>query len=262
MYVLLRYRGNGNGRRMLLCLILDTLVTTTCFAGWSLLWFLDRFQPVTEQENTMTEQVYEDDEKMRSILDVLKAAELFGEVISVRNLVSSDELDTEDTEEDDWADIQTKYGHDTADYVFGDVVIGGIDGWTVTPIASTISLDIEPVSGHDWISPVTNTGRKIYVVTGVQASCGLKEADCFESSCKHVPVLEEEDEIRYEFKQDWNSMADRPTENFFMGLPGLRYIENDQTYFTRINTVCSSCYLYTPSRLETCQNCDRVLVAV
>jgi hypothetical protein len=200
-------------------------------------------QSVTEQEKIMTEQAYQDDENIRSILDVLKAAELFGELISVRNLDSE--------EEDNWADIQTKYGHDTEDYVFGD---------RSESRAGTISTEVEPVSGHDWISPVTNTGRKIYVVTGVQASCGLKEADCFESSCKHVPILEEEDEIRYEFKQDWNSIADRPSENFFMGLPGLRYIENDQTYFTRINTVCNSCYLYTPTRLETCQNCDRVLV--
>jgi hypothetical protein len=209
----------------------------------------------------MTEQAYEDDDKLTSILDVLKAAELFGEIISVRNLSNQEEIDTIDTEDDDWADIQTKYGHDTEDYVFGEVVVNGLDGWTITPAASTISLETEPVSGHDWISPVTNTGRKIYVVTGVRALCGLKEADCMDAHCSHIPVIELEDEIRYEFKQDWNSMADRPTENFFMGLPGLRYIEDDQTYFTRINTVCNHCYLYTPTRLATCQNCDKVLVS-
>jgi hypothetical protein len=191
----------------------------------------------------MTEQSYQDDENMRSILDVLKAAELFGELISVRNLVNE--------EEDNWADIQTKYGHDTTDYVFGD---------RSEMRAGTISTETEPVSGHDWVAPVTLTGRKIYIISSVRALCGLKEADCFDPTCRHVPVLEEQDEERYEFKQDWNSIADRPSENFFMGLPGLRYIEIDQTHFTRINTVCNHCYLYTPTRLETCQNCDRVLV--
>jgi hypothetical protein len=199
----------------------------------------------------MTEQVYEDDEKLRSILDVLKAVGLFGEIITVRNLVSEDEVDTENTEEDDWVDIQTKYGHDTSEYAFND---------RSETREGTISIDIDPPSGHDWVGSVTKTGRMIYVATGTKATCGRKEADCFDIECKHIPILELEEEIRYEFKQDWNSMADRPTENFFLGLPGLRYIEIDQTHFTRINTVCSNCYLYTPTRLATCQNCDRVLV--
>jgi len=207
---------------------------------------------------------YGDDEKLSSILDVMKQAGLFDRVIAVKSLVDEDDVDQEldpQDEEDNWADIQTKYGHDTSDYVFGQTVISGLDGWTVTPVASTISLETEEVSGHDWVSPVQHTGRKIYVVTGVQALCGLKEADCLDASCKHIPLIEEQDEERYEFKQDWNSMADRPTENFFLGLPGLRYIESDQQHFTRINTVCRECNLYTPSRLATCQNCDRVLVS-
>jgi hypothetical protein len=197
----------------------------------------------------MTDSMYEDDEKLRSILDVLKASELFGEVISIKPILTDEEVDTKD---EDWVDVQAKYGHDTTDYVFGD---------RSESRAGTISTEVEPVSGHDWVSPVTSTGKKIYVISGVRALCGLKEADCFDPTCRHVPVLEEQDEERYEFKQDWNSMADRPTENFFMGLPGLRYIESDQQYFTRLNTVCRECNLYTPSRLETCQNCDRVLVS-
>jgi hypothetical protein len=197
----------------------------------------------------MTEKTYEDDEKLRSILDVLKATELFGELISIKTIVSEDEVDTE---EEDWVDVQAKYGHDTTDYVFGD---------RSETRAGTISTESEPVSGHDWVSPVQHTGKKIYVISGTKAMCGLKEADCFDPTCRHVPVLEEQDEERYEFKQDWNSMADRPTENFFMGLPGLRYIESDQQYFTRLNTVCKECNLYTPSRLELCQNCDKVLVS-
>lgn len=207
----------------------------------------------------MTDAVYDDDEKLASILDVLKASELFGMVVSIQSRLDQDEVEAI---EDDWVDVQAKYGHDTTDYVFGDVVLNGIDGWTVTPAASTISLETEPVSGHDWVSSVTNTGRKVYVVSGVKAACGLKEADCMDSKCNHIPLIELEDEIRYEFKQDWNSIADRPSENFFMGLPGLRYIESDQTYYTRLNSVCSNCFIYTPTRLETCQNCDKVLVAV
>lgn len=122
----------------------------------------------------MTDAVYDDDEKLASILDVLKASELFGMVVSIQSRLDQDEVEAI---EDDWVDVQTKYGHDTTDYVFGDVVLNGIDGWTVTPAASTISLETEPVSGHDWVSSVTNTGRKVYVVSGVKAACGLKEAD-------------------------------------------------------------------------------------
>ena len=202
------------------------------------------------KEYTMTDlRTYGDDEKLSSILDVMKQAGLFDRVIAVKSLVDDDDLDTED---EDWVDVQSKYGHDTTDYVFGD---------RSETRAGTISIESEPVSGHDWVSPVTSTGRKIYTIASVRALCGLKEADCFDPTCRHVPVLEEQDEERYEFKQDWNSMADRPTENFFMGLPGLRYIESDQQYFTRLNTVCSECNLYTPSRLELCQNCDRVLIS-
>lgn len=207
-------------------------------------------QSVTEQENIMTDlSTYGDEEKLSSILDVLKQAGLFGEIISVKSLVNDDDLDTED---EDWVDVQTKYGHDTSDYVFGD---------HSEERAGTISLETEPVSGHDWVGPTIKTGRMIYVATGTKATCGRKEADCFDIECKHVPILELEEEIRHEFKQDWNSMADRPTENFFLGLAGLRYVEIDQQYFTRLNTVCSECNLYTPSRLELCQNCDRVLVS-
>lgn len=200
----------------------------------------------------MTEQVYEDDEKLRSILDVLKAVRLFGEVIAIRNLASEDEVDTEDTEEDDWVDIQSKYGHDTTEYTFTD---------RSEIRAGSITLDIDTPSGHDWIASVTKTGRMAYVAVGTKATCGHLEADCFDIDCHHIPIIELQEEIRHEFKEDWNSMADRPTENFFLGLPGLKYVEIDQTFFTRINSICNNCYLYTPTRLETCQNCDRVLVA-
>jgi hypothetical protein len=199
----------------------------------------------------MTEQAYQDDENVRSILDVLKAAELFGEVISVRNLANEEEIDTEET---DWADIQTKYGHDTEDYVFGD---------RSETRAGSISTEVEPVTGHDWISSVTLQAHALVVTLDGMSECGKPLTECSNFNCKHDSWIKSAEWLpreRYEFKQDWNSIADRPTENFFMGLPGLRYIENDQTYFTRINTVCNSCYLYTPTRLETCQNCDRVLV--
>jgi len=213
----------------------------------------------------MTEQAYEDDEKLVSILDVLKQVGLFGELIEVRNLISEEEIDTEDTEENDWADIQTKYGHDTEDYVFGEVVVGGLDGWTVTPIASTISLETEPVSGHDWVSSVQLQAHSLMITLDGMSECGKPLNNCSDFNCKHDTWIKSAEWLpqeRYEFKQDWNSMADRPTENFFLGLPGLKYIENDQTYFTDINTICSQCYLYTPTRLATCQNCDKVLVSI
>jgi hypothetical protein len=198
----------------------------------------------------MTDAIYEDDEKMRSIIDVLKAAELFGEIISVKSLVSEDEVETED----EWVDVQSKYGHDTEDYVFGD---------RSEMRAGTISTEIETISGHDWVSSVQIHAHALMVTLDGMSECGKPLNDCSNFECKHqswIKAAEWLPQERYEFKQDWNSMADRPTENFFMGLPGLKYIENDQTYFTRINTVCNSCYLYTPTRLKTCQNCDRVLV--
>ena len=100
---------------------------------------------------------YGDDEKLSSILDVLKQAGLFDRIVAVKSLVDDDDLDTED---EDWVDVQTKYGHDTSDYVFGD---------RSETRAGTISTESEPVSGHDWVSPVTSTGRKIYVISGVRA---------------------------------------------------------------------------------------------
>ena len=48
---------------------------------------------------------YGDDEKLSSILDVLKQAGLFDRVVAVKSLVNDDDLDTED---DDWVDVQTK----------------------------------------------------------------------------------------------------------------------------------------------------------
>lgn len=216
----------------------------------------------------MTEQHYEDDEKLVSILNVLKQVGLFGELIEVRNLISEEEIDTEDTEEDDWADIQTKYGHDTTEYVWDkEHIIQDIDGYTITaPGMSTISIDLDTdvPSGHDWVSSVQLKAHALMISLDGMSECGKPLNDCSNFNCKHDSWIKSAEWLpqeRYEFKQDWNSMADRPTENFFLGLAGLKYIESDQTHFTRINTVCNSCYLYTPSRLATCQNCDRVLVS-
>lgn len=195
---------------------------------------------------------YGDDEKLSSILDVLKQAGLFDRIVAVKSLVNDDDLDTED---EDWVDVQTKYGHDTTDYVFGD---------RSESRAGTISTETEPVSGHDWVSPVTVQAHALMVTLDGMSECGKPLTECSNFECKHDTWVKSSEWLpqeRYEFKQDWNSMADRPTENFFMGLPGLRYIESDQQHFTRLNTVCSDCNLYTPSRLELCQNCDRVLVS-
>jgi hypothetical protein len=195
---------------------------------------------------------YGDDEKLASILDVMKQAGLFDRVVAVKSLVNDDDLDTED---EDWVDVQAKYGHDTTDYVFGD---------RSESRAGTISTETEPVSGHDWVAPVTIQAHALMITLDGMSECGKPLTECSNFECKHDTWIKSSEWLpqeRYEFKQDWNSMADRPTENFFMGLPGLRYIESDQTFFTRLNTVCSECNLYTPSRLELCQNCDRVLVS-
>ena len=199
----------------------------------------------------MTDAIYEDDEKLASILDILKSAELFGMVLSVTSRVEED--DNELTE-DNWVDSQTKYGHDTSDYVFGD---------RSETRAGTISLETDKVSGHDWVESETKVGHALMVTLDGMSECGKPLTECSNFDCKHqtwVKSAEWLEQVRHEFKQDWNSMADRPTENFWFGLPGLRYIESDQQHFTRLNGVCTSCNLYTPSRLDTCQNCDKVLV--
>jgi hypothetical protein len=200
----------------------------------------------------MTEQAYEDDEKMMSILNVLKETGLFGEIIHVQSRLESDQTDEV---EDNWVDVHTKYGHDTDEYEFE-------DGTEVR--AASISTEYEPVSGHDWVSSVQIHAHALMITLDGMSECGKPLTECSNFECKHDTWIKSAEWLpqeRYEFKQDWNSISDRPTENFFMGLPGLKYIEDDQTYFTRINTVCNQCYLYTPTRLATCQNCDRALVS-
>lgn len=196
----------------------------------------------------MTDAVYDDDEKLTSILDVIKAAELFGELIVIQPIVDDDAVDVI---EDDWVDVQTKYGHDTTDYVFGD---------RSETRAGTISIESEPVSGHDWVSSVQLHAHALMITLDGMSECGKPLNSCTDFNCKHdnfVKSAEWLPQERYEFKQDWNSIADRPSENFFMGLPGLRYIEDDQSYYTRLNSVCPHCFIYTPSRMAECQNCDR-----
>lgn len=88
----------------------------------------------------------------------------------------------------------------------------------------SIDLAVEPTSGHDWAESET---------------------------------IRPDGTTRHEFKQDWNSLADRPSEDFMLGLPGLRAIENGtQDRYLKWNKLCSKCGIYTPKAMATCQNCE------
>jgi len=204
------------------------------------------------KEYTMTNAIYEDDEKLASILEVLKAAELFGEVIQVKMLQSDEELEVEE-----WEDVLAKTGKDEVAYLF--------ENYHHEYSMGTIEIETEPkVSGHDWIESVTLSLQPRSVTTIITKSeCGKQLTECYSFDCKHEVVSYQhstEPNERNEYKTDWNSMADRPSPDFMMGMPGLRYIEIDQEFFTRLNIVCSECHLYTPKKDTLCQNCDKVLV--
>lgn len=201
----------------------------------------------------MTEAIYEDDEKLASILEVIKQAELFGEVIQVKMLQSDEELEVEE-----WEDVLAKTGKDEVTYLF--------ENYHHEYSMGTVEIDTEPkVSGHDWIESITlRPIQRLHTNMNGESACGKPLTECYDFSCNHKTISYEhilEDDERYEFKQDWNSMADRPSPDFMMGMPGLRYIEIDQEFFTRLNIVCSECHLYTPKKDTLCQNCDKVLLS-
>lgn len=91
---------------------------------------------------------------------------------------------------------------------------------------STVDLAVdEQISGHDWISSETVS-----------------------------PV---DGKTRFEFKPQTVDLADRPDESFFLGLPGLRFIDAGllDTYLKH-NRLCDKCRILTPKSFAKCQNCE------
>lgn len=91
---------------------------------------------------------------------------------------------------------------------------------------STVDLAIDKkVSGHDWISSETVS-----------------------------PV---HDQTRLEFKPQTVDLADRPDETFFLGLPGLRFIDAGLLdNYLKYNRLCDKCRILTPKSFAKCQNCE------
>lgn len=136
-------------------------------------------------------------------------------------------LDPEsESEEELWARSIAKNGMDESVYSYADSIrakhlLKSDHGYYSK---STVNLAVETTSGHDWAESET---------------------------------IRPDGTIRHEFKQDWNSLADRPTEDFFLGLPGIRAIETGiADRYLRFNKLCSKCSIYTPKAMANCQNCE------
>lgn len=172
----------------------------------------------------------------------------------------------EESEEELWSRAVARNGLDEETFAFADVIrarhaLKSDHGYYSK---STVRMDIEPESQHDWAESETIGRPTLQVVLGGTSGCGKPESSCYDFSCKHTITVESAEvvpSIRNEWKVEWTSMADRPDEAFFLGLAGLRYVENNFERYTKWNKVCPECHIYTPKNLDTCQNCDKVLAS-
>jgi hypothetical protein len=185
----------------------------------------------------MSDVVYDDESKYFDLLSVLREVGLFGGVIVERKFsFDSDEL--LDDDESELAELLAE--SDRQDTIIGKYapLEAGIEFYNHYGLTRSV-IDITPSpepSQHDWVSPVTLVEPTYYNLTG----------------------------IRHEFLPDdfGANPADRPSENFWL-LPGIRTTEDvDVTFarWTKHNVTCKSCFILTPKRESSCQNCDAVLV--
>lgn len=138
-------------------------------------------------------------------------------------------LDPEtESEEELWARNVARNGIDESVYSYVDAIraknlLASDHGYYSQ---STVDLAVdEQISGHDWVSSETISPRD-----GKQ---------------------------RDEFREQTNDLRDRPDENFFLGLPGLRAIETGiQDLYFKHNRECKKCHIYTPKGFVSCQNCE------
>ena len=194
--------------------------------------------------------IYEEDSRLLSWLMVRQCAELLGDDAE-QNL----ELMTD--EEEQWVRAVAKYGKDEQVFTFikphSEIAEVGTSTYDNTP-------EDEP-KGSDWIASETvkQNGKFLVKLTN-KSGCGKTEANCYDFNCNHVMVVTEAEvqtDIRQEFKEDWNSMADRPTENFFLGLAGVIFTDEWQYG----HTTCPNCFVLTPTDVDECTVCDFQLVS-
>jgi RNA polymerase subunit RPABC4/transcription elongation factor Spt4 len=156
-------------------------------------------------------------------------------------------------EQESWDNTVGKYAIDEA--------------FVPTDTDALLSVDIrssDTPSGHEWVSSQTvKKDLKFTVKLKHISDCGKGEDKCYDFSCSHkteIDYAELERDIRDEYIEMWTSLTDRPTENLWFGLPGLRYVEHNDNLFYQLNKVCGECNIYTPKDSDTCANCDRVLI--
>ena len=131
-----------------------------------------------------------------------------------------------------------------------------------------LSVDVrseEKVSGHDWISSKTRQPHALQITLDGSSDCGKDLKDCYDFNCKHkswVKSAEWLPVIRDEYKEEWTSLSDRPTENDNFGLPGLRMVEFGDVKFFRNNVLCEVCRIYTSKHDDVCQMCESSLVSM
>lgn len=159
----------------------------------------------------------------------------------------------QEQEQESWDNTVGKYAVDEA--------------FVPTDTDALLSVDIrtsDQPSGHEWISSQTvKQVPKFTVKLRHISDCGNGEDKCYDFSCSHkteIDYAELERDIRDEYIEMWTSLSDRPTENNWWGLPGLRYVEHSDNLFYTLNQVCGECNIYTPKDNDTCHNCDRVLI--
>ena len=210
-------------------------------------------------------QVWQDEDNLVMLSDVLRTMELFGGVLlRPTQFLGADELD--DSDED--AEVAERQDMTVARFGLDEEAFDFFDAEYSVVRKSTVDArpEKEP-SGHEWTSSqVVKTVPKMVRHAVSHSDCGKPLSECYKFDCKHWQTdvwYEFESDIRNEFHDSGFSPSDRPSENFWLGLPGLRATEDVDVTVARWyyrNTVCSECHILTPKCENVCQNCDSVLV--
>lgn len=196
--------------------------------------------------------IYQEDSRLLSWLMVRQCAELLGEN-------AEENLDLMTDEEEQWVRTVAKYGKDEQAFNFINLY-----GERATSVYDSTPND-EP-KGSDWVASDTiRPEPKFTIVQKWSGMCNKPLTECTGmlrngDLCIHTARTvssELTDDIRQEFKEDWNSMADRPTENFFLGLAGV--IFSDDWQYGHIT--CPNCFVLTPTQTDECTVCDFQLVS-
>ena len=163
-------------------------------------------------------------------------------------------LDTQDDDEvERWADTVAKYAE--LDDAFEYVDVDGIERLGIN--------DIEPeeTDQHDWVSPVQEYPEQAMLSLACDCVGSCKNLGYSEAcTTGRVEWSEPTKQYRYEYKQDWNSIADRPNEDFFLGLAGLRFIAEPRDSYYKSHVLCTECNLYTTKTDAECGECGKLLV--